>query len=59
MSNMKWKAKRKHQGTSPPKRKAKGGKNSEMDFLMCEEPILEPSDICVGEVAAFCEELTT
>jgi len=34
-------AKRKLQGTSPPKRKPKGGKNSEVDCLICEKPNLE------------------
>ena len=33
--------KRKLTGTSPPNRKAKGGKNSEVDCLICEKPILE------------------
>lgn len=55
MSNTSRKAKRKLQGTSPPKRKAKGGKNSEVDCLICEEPILEPSENCAGDEAVFCE----
>ena len=49
------KDKRKLQGTSPPKRNAKGGKSSETDCLICEEPILEPSEHCTGEDAVFCE----
>jgi len=53
MSNANRKAKRKLQGVSPPKRKAKGGKNSEADCLICEEAILEPSDTCVGDEAVF------
>ena len=47
--------KRKLTGTSPPNRKTKGGKNSEMDCLICEKPILEASDHCEGEEAVFCE----
>ena len=48
-------AKRKLPGTSPQKRKAKGVKNSEVDCLICEEPILEPGEHCVGDEAMFCE----
>ena len=47
--------KRKLAGASPPKRKAKGGKKSEVDCLICEEPILEPSEHCDGDEAVFCE----
>jgi len=49
------KPKRKLAGTTPPKRKAKGGKNSEADCLICEKPILDVSENCVGEDAVFCE----
>jgi len=49
------KPKSKLQGMSPPKKNAKGGKNSEADCLICEEPILEPSEHCAGEEAVFCE----
>jgi len=52
---VKYKAKRKLQGASPPKRKAKSGKNSKADCLICKEAILEPSDTCVGDEAVFCE----
>ena len=48
-------AKRKLPGTSPQKRKAKGVKNSEVDCLICEVPILEPGEHCVGDEAVFCE----
>lgn len=47
--------KRKLQGSTPPKSKAKGGKTSEADCLICLEPILEADDHCVGEEAVFCE----
>jgi len=43
------------QGMSPPKRNAKGRKNSETDCLICNEPILEPSKNCFGDEAVFCE----
>lgn len=49
------KLKRKLATTSPPKRKAKGVKNSEVDCLICDEPILEPSEHCEGDEAVFCE----
>jgi len=55
MLNTNRKAKRKLQGASPPKRKAKGSKNSEADCLICEEAILKPSDTYVGDEAVFCE----
>ena len=55
MANMGRRAKRKLQGTSPHKRKTKGGKNSEADCLICEEPILEAGEHCVGDDAVFCE----
>ena len=48
-------AKRKLEGTSPPKRKPKGGKNSEADCLICEEPILEAGEHCDGDDAVYCE----
>ena len=47
--------KRKLPGTSPQKRKAKGVKNSDVDCLICKEPILEPGKHCVGDEALFCE----
>ena len=31
------------------------GRNSEVDCLICEKPILEASDHCEGEEAVFCE----
>ena len=49
------KAKRKLAGNSPPKRKTKNVKNSEADCIVCEEPILEPSENCDGDEAVFCE----
>ena len=49
------KTKRKHQTSSPPNRKAKGGKSSEADCLICVEPILEADDHCTGDEAVFCE----
>jgi len=49
------KPKRKLAGMSPPKRNAKGGKNSEADCLICDQPVLEPSEICIGDEAVFCE----
>jgi len=55
MSTKGQKAKRKLAGTSPPKRNAKGGKNSEADCLICEEPIVEQSENCTGDEALFCE----
>ena len=55
MSQPRRKSKRKLQGSSPPKSKAKEGKTSEVDCLICEEPILEADDHCVGEEAVFCE----
>jgi len=55
MATLGRKPKRKLQGTSPPKRNVKGGKNSETDCLICEEPILEPNEHCAGEDAVFCE----
>ena len=42
-------------GTSPPKRKTKNVKNSEADCIVCDEPILEPSENCEGDEAVFCE----
>ena len=33
----------------------KGGKNSEADCLVCEEPILEPGEHCKGDEAVICE----
>ena len=48
-------AKRKLQSISPAKRKSKGGKTSEADCLICEEPILEADEHCAGEDAVFCE----
>jgi len=42
--------KRKLQGSSPPKSRAKGGKTSE-----AEERILEADDHSAGEEAVFCE----
>ena len=47
--------KRKLQGSSPPKSKAKGGKSSEADCLICEELILEANDErmhCTAKVSA-------
>ena len=55
MSNTSRKAKRKLPGTSPPKRKAKCRKNSEVDCLICEETIFEHSKNCVDNEAVFCE----
>jgi len=55
MLQYKQRPKRKLQGFSPPKTKAKGGKTSEADCLICLEPILEADDHCVGEEAVFCE----
>ena len=55
MSRANRKAKRKLSGASPPKRKVKGGKNSEADCLVCDEPILEPGEHCEGDEAVFCE----
>ena len=55
MLQYKQRPKRKLQGFSPPKSKAKGGKTSEVDCLICLEPILEADDHCVGEEAVFCE----
>ena len=55
MSRANRKAKRKLSGASPPKSKAKGGKNSEADCLVCEEPILEPSEHYEGDEAVYCE----
>jgi len=49
------KPKRKLAGASPPKRVAKRGKNSEVDCNVCEEPILESGEHCVGDEAVFCE----
>ena len=49
------KTKRKLLTSSPPNRKAKGGKSSEADCLICEEPILEADDHCTGDEAVFCE----
>ena len=40
--------KRKLQATSPPKRNVKGSKTSEVDCLICEEPILEADEHCAG-----------
>jgi len=40
---------------SSPKSKAKEGKTSEVDCLICEEPIFEADDRCVGEEVVFCE----
>jgi len=40
---------------SPPKRKPKGGKNSEADCLICEQPILEAGEHCEGDDAVYCE----
>jgi len=47
------KPKRKLAGVSLPKRKAKGGKNSEVDCTVCEEPILESGEHCVDDEALF------
>jgi len=47
--------KRKLPGTSPPKRNTKNVKNSEADCIVCDEPILEPSENCEGDEAVFCE----
>ena len=47
MSQSSRKTKRKLQGTSPPKSKAKGGKTSEADRLICKELILESDDHCI------------
>ena len=47
--------KRKLQATSPPKRNVKGSKTSEVDCLICEEPILEADEHCAGEDPLFCE----
>jgi len=55
MSHSSRKHKRKLQATSPPKRNAKGGKTSEADCLICEDPILEADEHCAGEDALFCE----
>ena len=55
MSQTSRKTKRKLQGISPPKSKAKGGKTSEADCLICEEPILEADDHCIGDEVVFCE----
>jgi len=49
------KSKRKLAGNSPSKRKTKNAKNSEADCIVCEEPILEPSENCDGDEAVFCE----
>ena len=49
------KSKRKLATPSPPKRNAKGGKTSQADCLICDEPILEQSENCVGDDAVFCE----
>jgi len=51
----KQRTKRKLQGSEPPKNKAKEGKTSETDCLICLEPSLEADDHCVGEDAVFCE----
>ena len=55
MSQSGHKTKRKLQGISPPKSKVKGGKTSKADCLICEEPILEADDHCIGDEAVFCE----
>jgi len=47
MSKLGRKTKRKLQTSSPPNRKAKGGKSSEADCLICEEPILEADVHCM------------
>jgi len=48
------KVKRKLAGASPPKRKVKGGKNSEVNCIVCEEPILESGEHCIEDEAVFC-----
>jgi len=55
MSRVNRKAKRKLSGASPPKSKAKDGKNSEADCLVCEEAILEPGERYEGDEAVYCE----
>jgi len=52
MSNASRKAKRKLPVTSPLKRKAKGGKSSKVDCLLCEESILEAGKLFFVKVAA-------
>jgi len=50
---MSQKAKQKLAGASPPKRKAKGGKNSEVYCIVCEEPIQESGELCIGDEAVI------
>jgi len=51
------KSKRKLATPSPPKGNAKlgGRKTSQADCLICDEPILEQSENCVGDDAVFCQ----